>query len=190
MAAPLEKNNEENSDKKPRTLLRIIKAAVFVSVLVGVEVVAASFLIPSPQDTVELAKKLATVGEGEEITESQETAITDAQTKTDEKAMEVEIGSFSVTRFNPDSSTTINIDFELFGTVLVEEQADFIEQFEASQNRVREQVVLTLHGAKITDLTDAGLGLIKRRILENTNRALGKPLVREVLLTRFNFVER
>jgi hypothetical protein len=49
---------------------------------------------------------------------------------------------------------------------------------------------MTLHGAESADLTDAGLGLIKRRILEKTNRALGQPLLKEVLFSKFNFVER
>jgi flagellar FliL protein len=49
---------------------------------------------------------------------------------------------------------------------------------------------MTLHAADTADLSDAELGLIKRKILEKTNRALGKPLVREVLFSKFNFVER
>jgi flagellar FliL protein len=49
---------------------------------------------------------------------------------------------------------------------------------------------MTLHGAESSDLTDSGLGLLKRRILEKTNRALGLPLLREVLFSKFSFVER
>ena len=41
-----------------------------------------------------------------------------------------------------------------------------------------------------TDLTDAGLGLIKRKILEKTNRALGKPLLQTVVFSDFSFVEQ
>jgi len=44
--------------------------------------------------------------------------------------------------------------------------------------------------AEPSDLTDTGLGLIKWKILEKTNRALGEPIVSEVLFSRFNFVER
>ena len=32
--------------------------------------------------------------------------------------------------------------------------------------------------------------MIKRQILEKTNRALGEPLIKEVLISKFNFVER
>ena len=42
----------------------------------------------------------------------------------------------------------------------------------------------------MTDLTDAGLGLIKRMILEKSNRALGKPLLHEAIFSRFSFEER
>lgn len=169
----------------------LIKAVAFVSVLVVVEVVAASFLIPSPQATEELARSLAAAKSGEEEEDLGEgTAITEAQTKSEEPTLEVEIGPFTVTRYNPESDTTINVDFEIYATVLADEEADFIEQFEKNRNRVRDQVTVTMLSAQASQLADPGLGLIKRQILEKTNRALGKPLVREVLVTRFNFVER
>ena len=82
------------------------------------------------------------------------------------------------------------IDLELYGTVLAEDQAEFQHLYERSQVRLRESVVMVLHGVESADLTDAGLGLIKRRILEKSNRALGQPIVQEVLFSKFNFVER
>jgi hypothetical protein len=50
--------------------------------------------------------------------------------------------------------------------------------------------MLTIHGADSADLANAGLGLIKRQILEKTNRTLGRPMLREVVFTKLNFVER
>jgi flagellar basal body-associated protein FliL len=47
-----------------------------------------------------------------------------------------------------------------------------------------------VRGSEIEDLTDAGLGLIKRRILERTNKALGKPLIKNVIFSEFSFVEQ
>ena len=102
----------------------------------------------------------------------------------------MELGSFNVTRFNPGTKTTLAIDFEVFGTVLADEATNFGHHFEKSKARIREQITLTMHGANSSDLTDAGLGLIKRQILEKTNRALGQPLLKEVLFSKFNFVER
>ena len=49
---------------------------------------------------------------------------------------------------------------------------------------------MIVRSAEITDLTDAGLGLIKRRILETTNKALGKPLLQGVMFSEFSFVEQ
>jgi flagellar FliL protein len=78
----------------------------------------------------------------------------------------------------------------VYGTVLAEEAPEFEHRFEKSNARIREQITMTMHGTESADLTDAGLGLIKRQILEKTNRALGQPLIKEVLFSKFNFVER
>ena len=50
--------------------------------------------------------------------------------------------------------------------------------------------MMLLVAAEPSDLTHTGLGLIKSKILEKTNPALGEPIVREVLFSKFNFVER
>ena len=43
---------------------------------------------------------------------------------------------------------------------------------------------------QIEDLTDPGLGLLKRRILAKSNDLLGKPLLRSVVFSDFSFVEQ
>ena len=103
---------------------------------------------------------------------------------------EVELGTFNVTHFNPTANATLSIDFELFGAVLASDEKEFHTLFEKNKVRVREQIIMTLHAADAKDLSDAGLGLLKRQILEKTNRALGQPLLKEVLFSKFNFVER
>jgi flagellar FliL protein len=50
-------------------------------------------------------------------------------------------------------------------------------------------VIVTLRGAEVNDLTDAGLGLLKRTILEKTNAILGKPLLKLVVFSDFSFVQ-
>ena len=84
----------------------------------------------------------------------------------------------------------MNVDFELYATVLADEEGEFFQLYEANQIRIREQILVTIRSTAITDLTDAGLGLIKRKILEKTNRALGKPLLHEAVFSDFSFVER
>jgi flagellar basal body-associated protein FliL len=182
----------EKPKAKGRGLLRIIKAVAFISVIVVVQVVVASMLAPSAKDTEKLAHELVAASHGKAEAGHEESAKEgDAHpAQHDEDLHEVALGTFNVTRFNPATNTTLAIDFEVFGTVLAEEASEFEHRYEKSNARIREQITLTMHGADSSDLTDAGLGLIKRQILEKTNRALGQPMVKEVLFSKFNFVER
>jgi len=91
---------------------------------------------------------------------------------------------------DPDTGASLNVDFDLFATVQADEEGEFFTLFESSENRVREQIHIVVRGMEVTDLTDPTLGLIKRKILEKTNRALGKPLLHEAIFSKFSFVER
>jgi flagellar FliL protein len=102
----------------------------------------------------------------------------------------VDLEEFSVSAYQPISNTSLRIDFHLFGIVAIEDEADFLQQFEENRHRFREQVLVIARSAELTDLTDAGLGLIKRRILEKSNEALGRPLLRAVVFSDFSFVEQ
>jgi flagellar FliL protein len=178
-----------------RGMLRVVKAVAFVSVIVVVQVVVAAMLAPSAADTVKFAQQLVAASHGD--ADSAEGAHGgDDKTHGGHGAYghgelhEVELGSFNVTRFNPATNTTLAIDFEVYGAVLAADASGFGHRFEKSNARIREQITMTMHGAASADLTDAGLGLIKRQILEKTNRALGEPMLKEVLFSKFNFVER
>jgi hypothetical protein len=178
----------EAETPRGRGLLRMIKAVAFISVIVVVEIVVASMITPTAQETERLAHDLAAASHGEAAAKEEHAEEEGHHHAHDLK--EVELGTYNVTRFNPATNTTLAIDFELFGTVLADDVTDFEHSFENSKARIREQVTMTLHGADSGSLTDAGLGLIKRQILEKTNRALGEPLLKEVLFSKFNFVER
>jgi flagellar basal body-associated protein FliL len=186
-AAPA--TEESAAPRKASPILTIIKGVAFVSILVIVQVVAAAMFIPSGEETAELAKQYVAAEHGE--AESEEAAEeSHAAAHAGEETSEVELGHFNVTHFNPASNTTLSIDFELYGSVLAENEEEFHHLLEKNKVRVREQVIMTLHAAGSKELSDAGLGLIKRQILEKTNRALGHPMLREVLFSKFNFVER
>ncbi|TWT31211.1 Flagellar basal body-associated protein FliL [Posidoniimonas corsicana] len=172
-------------------LMAVVKAVAILSVLVIVQVVAASFIIPSPEATEKLAHDLALAKTGEELDDLDEASYSeDSGAPAERDVVEVSIGGFSITRYNMEADKTVNIDLEVVATVLTSEQDEFNELYQSNKNRVREQINLTIQAAEPSELSDRGLGLIKRRILERTNRALGKPMVREVFLTRFNFVQR
>lgn len=111
---------------------------------------------------------------------------------TGKEMREFDLGEFRVTAYQPMSSTTMRIDFHLFGMVLAngknEEEMGLV--FKAKEKRLRDQIFVVVRGADLNDLTDAGLGLLKRRILETTNKVLGKRLVQSVVFSDFSFVEQ
>ncbi|TWU00321.1 hypothetical protein Pla108_12700 [Botrimarina colliarenosi] len=168
-------------------LTRLAKAVGIIAALVLVEVVGAAMLIPSAEETEKLARELSRAAKGEDAEiEQQDGATVDAGVVT----REVELLTDNITRFNPDSDTTLNVDFSVYGVVLADEEEDFLKEFQANTSRIHEQIMLTIHAAESADLANAGLGLIKRQILEKTNRSLGRPMVREVVFTKLNFIER
>lgn len=180
--------DKEATEKKPSAMMAIIKAVAAISIVVVIELVATAMVIPSAEDTEELAKKLAQAAKGEQIT----TEESDEETPLDFEAdtMEVELLTDNLTRFNPETNATLNVQFSIYGVVLADELADFEELFADNTNRIHEQIMLTMHGAETADLATVGLGLIKRQILEKSNRSLGRPLLREVVFTKLNFIER
>ena len=95
--------------------------------------------------------------------------------------IEVDLGEFCVTAFQSISNTTLRIDFHLFGTVKTESQKEFLKLMEENKHRFREQVLVTVRGAEVSDLTDAGLGLMKRKLLDRANHTLGKPVLQTVV---------
>lgn len=103
--------------------------------------------------------------------------------------VEVDLGEFTVTASQPSASTTLRIAFHLYGTVAAMDSEEFNSRMKESQHRFREQVIVTLRSAEVSDLADAGLGLLKRKILEKTNSTMGKPLLKMVIFSDFSFVE-
>ncbi len=173
-------------------LMTLVKAIAVVSVIVLIEIAAASMFIPSESETEEIAGKLAAAAAANE--DSSEDKISAKVTSTEplasEEMREVSLDSFHVVSHNLDSGTSLNVDFKLFGLVLADEEDEFIDLYSASTKRISEQISITVRGTDPADLTDPGLGLIKRKILEKTNRALGKPLLHEVIFSEFAFTER
>jgi flagellar FliL protein len=102
---------------------------------------------------------------------------------------ELDLGEFTVTSTQPSSNSTLRITLHLFGTVAAADKERFQARMKETEHRFREQVIVTLRSAEVADLTDAGLGLLKRTILEKTNALLGEPLVKTVIFSEFSFFE-
>ena len=174
------------SGGKPAILGKLILLTLLATV-VGFECLAASFLLPSAEETAAMAGMQPEPPPAENSGIMEELAAMDAEVK---NQMEVDLGTFTVTAFQPLSNTTMRIDFHLYGTVSKDDEENFTMAWDENQHRLRDQVIVTLRSSELGDLTDAGLGLIKRRILEKTNRTLGKPYLRSVIFSDFSFIEQ
>ena len=100
------------------------------------------------------------------------------------------MGEFDVSSYQPLSNTTLRISLHLFATVHVDDEGTLEGLIEEKQQRMREQVLVILRSAELTDFSDAGLGLIKRKILEKTNRTLGQQILRQIVIVDFSFLEQ
>jgi hypothetical protein len=192
--------------KRGPGIMTLVKALAFVSVIVLIEVAAATAFLPSADETRETGKRLL-AAEQEAAAEhaAAEGATTETPTEGHEEhaptdvdhgdaahqpTVELSLGPYHVIAFNPATGASMSIDFELFGVVLAADEPEFTERFGLHAKRLNEQVTIAIRGMESADFTDPGLGLIKRVVLEKVNRALGKPLVREAVFSEFAFIER
>jgi short subunit fatty acids transporter len=198
-AAPAASTSDAESTpiKKPG-FMTLVKALAVVSVLVLLQLVAVAMLIPSAQDTTKIAEQLVAADAAHEAEEAEGATAHDEESEDhsadahgiDHAMHEVKLGSYHVVTFNSETGTSLNIDFELYGTVLAKEEEEFAHLFEANEVRVREQILVTVRGSEVADLSDPDLGLLKRKILEKVNRTLGRPLLSEAIFSKFSFIER
>ncbi|MBN1852911.1 MAG: hypothetical protein JW829_09310 [Pirellulales bacterium] len=183
--AEIEKT-ENGTKRGGSNLFSLIKAVVIIVLIVVLECVAVAMFLPSSEETAQFGRRIANATSGNSGNE-------DSSTKSDSGQLdlrEVNIGHYYITSYQPESNTTLRIDFELCATVLASDVPEFEALYEQHQHRLSEQVHVTFRRAELTDLTDAGLGLIKRLILEKSNRTLGKPLIHEVVFSQFSFIEQ
>ena len=161
-----------------------LKIAGIVVAIVAAECAGAYVLIPDAAQ-VEAMAETRNAEKGEAPIEPTETP----ETAQIEPIVEVPLEQYGVTAFQPASNTTLRLDFQLYGTVLEKDHSDFEIAFEKNKHRIRDQVIITARNSEVTDLTDAGLGLIKRQILEKINQTLGKPYLQTIVFSDFSFVE-
>jgi flagellar FliL protein len=185
--------------KRGPGIMTLVKGLAFVSVIVLIEVAAATAFLPSAEETRQTGEQLAAAARGAsaEAAEAEAESGGDhaaAMSEHDEGAnqptVELGLGPYHVIAFNPSTGASMSIDFELFGVVLAADEPEFTERFGLHAKRLNEQITIAIRGMESADFTDPGLGLIKRVVLEKVNRALGKPLVREAVFSEFAFIER
>jgi flagellar FliL protein len=162
-----------------------ILIGIVMAVVIVVECAVAYFLIPTQQQIEQIAESKV-----KENIQAQADPDDPASQIRDANSKEFDLGQFGVTAYQPAANTTLRIDFHLYGAILEADQGKFEEVYASTQHRIREQVIVTIRNSEISDLTDPTLGLIKRKILEKTNRLLGKAYLQNVVFSDFSFVEQ
>ena len=165
------------------SLMGKLKVAALIAAVVLVECGVAYMLIPSAAADAQSSD--AAIAAAEAKLEGDE-----AEKAEEEKEVEIDLGEFRVTSYQPATDATFRVNFHLFGTVLDDNKDAFEELKLANEARLREQVNVIVRAAEIPELTDPTLALIKRRILEKINRILGKQLVKGVIFSDMSFVEQ
>lgn len=163
-------------------MLSRILVAGFIGGVILVECLLAYLLVPGPAD---LAQPPAAPAEEKKDEKKEEE-------KKDEgpKLAEVDLGTYGLSIHQPGEGTTLRVDFHLVGTVEEPNAAKLKELFERNKHRFRERILFEIRNSEVTDLTDPGLGLIKRRILEKSNALFGEPLLQAVVFSDYSFLEQ
>lgn len=103
---------------------------------------------------------------------------------------EVELGTFTLAIHQPSSNTTLNLTCRVMGTIAKAEQPEYDKLLDNNKNRLRERIIIEFRSAELDELTDPGLGLLKRRILEKSNQLLGKPLLKTIMFPEYNYYQQ
>lgn len=160
--------------------------AGFMGGVIAVECLLAYLFIPSPDEVAALAeenmtKKLPASLATDEITASQDEM---------KDMVEIPLGDYSLTIAQRNSSTALRADFTLAGTVLASDESSFSNLMEKHPARFREIVLYEFRNSEREDLDDPELGLIKRRILERSNKLFGKPILKTLMFPDFSYIEQ
>ena len=169
------------------SLFAKIKILLFVVLVVVVECVAAFMVLPDATQARAMVQGPIGINPDGEVPLPQDAEAADEELV---NQVELDLEQFTVTAYHPVSNTTMRIDFLLYGMVGEEDQDEFLDLWEAKRHRFRDEVIMTIRSADIADLTDPTLGLIKRRVLERTNKVIGKPLLQGVIFSEFSFLEQ
>ena len=180
-------SEEEGAGAGERTRwLAKVRIAVVVLVIVLVECLVAYLYVPSAREARAMAEASLIVDEDENGVPDIEKAPMEMTTQ----KLEIDLGYFDLTAYQGDASTTLRIQFQLYGIVNDSDEDEFLEIIEENEHRLRDRILATMRSVNVGDLNDAGLGLIKRRILEKSNKAIGKPLLRAIVFSDFSFIEQ
>ena len=173
------------------SFVKTLIIAGFVGGVILVECLAAYFLIPSTTQVE--ARVKAKVEEKEKAAHGDEQdhghGHDDEHGDKHGASVEVELGKYNITVTRPASEITLRVNFVLIGTVDEHDHTPFEELLGKNQHRLRDKIIFEIRNCELADLTDPGLGLIKRRILAKSNDLLGKPILKSVVFSEFSYTQ-
>ena len=184
----MSKPPEENAGAAPPaakgSILGKLMVLMLVVVVVVVECVVAYVCIPTADATASPAGGVKPPvehkkGEAEPAAEGELAA-----------NVEVDMKEYSVTAYKSAARTTLRVDFHLWGVVDAEHEKEAKKLFDENAARFKEQVSMTIRGAEMTDLTETSMGLIKRQLLDKARKTFGKPLLKEIIISDYAFIEQ
>ncbi|MFO7908339.1 MAG: hypothetical protein ACQESR_04205 [Planctomycetota bacterium] len=178
---PQDNEPQASEPKQGGSMVGRLLITGFMGAVVISECLFAYFWLPSADEVaarVENMAKKAQKNGNKEGSEGERTLV-----------VEVDLGAFTITNHRLTSESTFRTDFHLWGTVRESDKGTFRKLFERNQNRFRNLVLEEIQNSERTDLTDPGLGSIKRRLLAKSNALFGQPVLREVLFAEYTFVE-
>ncbi|MCS7238514.1 MAG: hypothetical protein NZ899_09610 [Thermoguttaceae bacterium] len=173
-------------------MVRSLGIVGFLTAIVGMECAAVWFLLTRAESTAAGGAETPAAGLNESG-ESSRPTVPPASTPDQipqKEGVEVDLGEYTITCVRLSTNTTLRADFHLFGLIANEEVDDFNKLWPNAVNRFREIVITTVRAAQPADLADPSLALIKRQILEKSNRLFGKPLIQALIVSNFSLVEQ
>jgi hypothetical protein len=164
----------------------------FLTAVVGLEFGAVWFLLSrhSPGDVALAPEITPAVGKSLAPPEVIGTTIAPDGAEPTSGGVEVDLGEFTVSFHRLSTGTTLRLDFHLYGIVDQRLEEKFKEIWPKHVNRFRETVITTVRGAQPAELADPTLALIKRQILEKSNRLFGGEFLQGLVVSDFSLVEQ
>src|SRR5690606_8356018 len=182
--ADLNAANPPEGSEGSRSLLSRVNVMLFLVAIVLGECLVAYLLIPSESEAKDALSLQAPV-QPASLETPKEATPAEPHSSLGLDLVEIDLDSHSITVTDAATSSTWRVDFKLYGLAAPEDEQELATLLPRISKRLRERIDTVIRESDPNDLTEPGLGLIKRKISAKVNEALGKPLLRGVAINDF-----
>lgn len=132
----------------------------------------------------------ATVGLADAGHGSLATHDSDSQRRHDPIEMvEVDLGEFTVTQRQPESSQMLLVRFKIYGVIERDKKDAFGKLLEDRRQRMRDSVITIVQRADIEQLSDPTLSWLKSEIIPAVNKLLRTRIMKDVVFSDFTMLQ-